>query len=84
MTMLNKALIRALLLSLTVFFLMASPSSAFWVWTPETNKWVNPKFAVKDTPREQLEYALAFENIMNDCKKNSRSPATEYNKWLIF
>ena len=33
---------------------------AFWVWTPETNKWVNPKYSVKDTPSEQLEYALTF------------------------
>ena len=32
------------------------PSSvhAFWVWTPETNKWINPKYAVKDTPSEQI------------------------------
>ncbi|MBI5149648.1 MAG: outer membrane protein assembly factor BamD [Candidatus Omnitrophica bacterium] len=33
---------------------------AFWVWTPETNRWVNPKYAVKDTPAEQLEFALGF------------------------
>ncbi len=37
-----------------------SPVFAFWVWTPETNKWVNPKYAVKDTPQEQLEFALSF------------------------
>ena len=37
-----------------------SRGSAFWVWTPETNKWVNPKYAVKDTPSEQLQYALTF------------------------
>jgi len=34
---------------------VASQSIAFWVWTPETNKWINPKYAVKDTPQEQLE-----------------------------
>ena len=28
---------------------------AFWMWTPETNKWINPKYAVKDTPQEQLQ-----------------------------
>lgn len=33
---------------------------AFWVWTPETNKWVNPKYSVKDTPAEQLEFSLGF------------------------
>lgn len=33
---------------------------AFWTWTPETNKWINPKFAVKDTPAEQLGYSQEF------------------------
>lgn len=51
---------------LILFFLLngmtlgPSRGFAFWVWTPETNKWVNPKYSVKDTPSEQLEYALAF------------------------
>lgn len=31
---------------------------AFWVWTPETRRWINPKYAVKETPQKQLEYAL--------------------------
>ena len=46
----------------SLFFLLAisGQSSAFWVWTPETNKWVNPKFSVKDTPQEQLDFALEF------------------------
>lgn len=43
------------LLFVTVF---ASNSFAFWVWTPESRKWVNPKYAVKETPQEQLQYAL--------------------------
>lgn len=38
--------------------LSASGRFAFWVWTPETNKWVNPKYAVKDTPQEQLQVGL--------------------------
>lgn len=38
----------------------AVPAQAFWVWTPETNKWVNPKYAVKDTPKEQFEFAMGF------------------------
>lgn len=39
---------------LCVFFLNSN-AQAFWMWTPETNKWVNPKYDVKDTPLEQLE-----------------------------
>jgi len=31
---------------------------AFWVWTPQTKKWINPKYAVKDTPQEQFSSAL--------------------------
>ena len=32
----------------------------YWVWTPETRKWINPKYAPKDTPKEQLLYAMDF------------------------
>ena len=38
--------------------LRLSNGFAFWVWTPETNKWVNPKYAVKDTPQEQLKVGM--------------------------
>jgi len=52
-------------------------ADAFWVWTPETNKWVNPKYAVKETPIEQLEYALGF--IEQD---NCKSAIKEFKKLL--
>lgn len=47
---------------LAVFLLCLIPRTAhaFWIWTPETNRWVNPKYAVKDTPQEQLKYAADF------------------------
>ena len=32
----------------------------YWVWTPQTKKWINPKYAPKDTPKEQLLYAMDF------------------------
>lgn len=35
-------------------------ASAYWVWTPESKKFVNPKYAVKDSPKEQFEWALSF------------------------
>jgi outer membrane protein assembly factor BamD len=34
-----------------------SPAAAYWVWTPESGKWVNPKYAVKDTANDQVAYA---------------------------
>ncbi|MDD5565748.1 MAG: outer membrane protein assembly factor BamD [Candidatus Omnitrophica bacterium] len=43
-----------------VFVRVASPAYAFWIWTPKTGKWVNPKTAVKETPKAQLEFAQGF------------------------
>lgn len=33
---------------------------AYWVWTPETKKFINPKYAVKDSPKEQFDWAMGF------------------------
>ncbi|MDD5504448.1 MAG: outer membrane protein assembly factor BamD [Candidatus Omnitrophica bacterium] len=38
----------------------AGTGYCYWVWTPETRKWINPKYAPKDTPKEQLLYAMDF------------------------
>ena len=43
-----------------LFFAFAFSCFAYWEWTPQTGKWVNPKYAVKDTPKEQFEYAEKF------------------------
>ncbi|MBN1405997.1 MAG: tetratricopeptide repeat protein [Candidatus Omnitrophica bacterium] len=31
---------------------------AYWIWTPQTKKWINPRYAPKDTPKEQLLYSM--------------------------
>jgi outer membrane protein assembly factor BamD len=41
-------------------FLFAGTASAYWIWTPETKKFINPKYAVKDTPKEQFDWAMSF------------------------
>ena len=56
---------------------ITSQSVAFWVWTPETNKWVDPKYTVKETPQEQLEVGLGFYEI-KECKEAVR----EFQKLL--
>ncbi|HCG77502.1 MAG: hypothetical protein COZ37_02305 [bacterium (Candidatus Ratteibacteria) CG_4_10_14_3_um_filter_41_18] len=33
---------------------------AYWIWTPKTNRWINPKYSVKDTPKEQFDWAESF------------------------
>lgn len=43
-------------------FLFTSLSPAYWVWTPETKKFINPKNAVKDSPKEQFDWAMTFYN----------------------
>lgn len=45
----------ALMIGLTSF--PVSIGYAVWIWTPETRKWINPKYAVKANPEEQFAWA---------------------------
>jgi outer membrane protein assembly factor BamD len=45
---------------IAVIFALPASSFAYWVWTPKTGTWVNPKYAVKDTPQEQMDWAMEF------------------------
>lgn len=45
---------------LFLWALAASEVQAAWVWTPQTRRWVNPKYATKDTPSAQMDWALGF------------------------
>ena len=40
--------------------LLIGEARAVWVWTPQTRRWVNPKYAAKDTPQAQMEWATSF------------------------
>jgi len=40
--------------------LICSQIFSYWEWTPQTRRWINPKYAVKDTPKEQFEWAEKF------------------------
>jgi len=51
---------RIIFLSLLFLGLLPSLSRAVWIWTPETGKFINPKWEVKATPQDQLEYAQSF------------------------
>ena len=56
-----KNMLRRNLLLLAIFLILfPSLSPAVWIWTPETGKFINPKWAVKPTPGDQLEYAQSF------------------------
>lgn len=42
-------------------FLVTAPYAfSYWIWTPKTGRWVNPKNSVKPHPREQLAFAQEF------------------------
>lgn len=53
--------IRIIFIIITIFIsAIAKPAFSYWIWTPQTKRWVNPKYAPKDTPKEQLLYAMDF------------------------
>lgn len=37
-------------------------SQAYWIWSPDLGKWVNPKKSAKDTPEAQFAWAIEFYN----------------------
>ncbi len=52
---------RRIILSLCIIFtLSATPAYSFWIWTPKSGKWVNPKNLPKDSPQAQFDYAKGF------------------------
>jgi len=55
-----KRLLVAIFILLSLW--VTPPAFSFWVWTPKTGRWVNPKYAVRPTPVEQLEYAQTLYN----------------------
>jgi len=58
-----------------MLLIMTSTASAYWLWTPETKKFVNPKYAVKDSPKEQFDYAMTFYQA-----KDYQKSAAEFEK----
>lgn len=43
-----------------LMFSISCSTEAFWVWTPKSQKLVNPKYAVKDSPKQQFDWAISF------------------------
>ncbi len=66
-----------------VFFMFiqlvpCEPCFAYWIWTPEIGKWINPKYSVKPTPKEQFDWAF---NLYQE--KEYSKAAGEFDK-LVF
>jgi len=60
MTIIPKKRFISVLAGVVLVFLLSDLSLAYWVWTPKTGKWINPKYAVKDTPKQQMDWAMSF------------------------
>jgi len=74
-----------------ILVLLPDSTFAYWIWTPRTNKWTNPRFAVKDTPEEQMAWAMGFydageytkavtefEKLIKNYPNSIQSPSAEY------
>jgi len=58
---------RILILLLIWLCALTGSSHAYWLWTPKSGKWTNPKTAVKNTPQDQLTFAQGlFDNKQYD------------------
>ncbi|MDP2910873.1 MAG: outer membrane protein assembly factor BamD [Candidatus Omnitrophota bacterium] len=60
-------------------FILVQPVSAYWIWTPESGKWENPKQAAKDKPEDQLAYAKNFYEA-----KDIKDALREFKKLLKY
>lgn len=62
-------------MSVVFALIFSSAASAYWIWTPETKKFINPKYAVKDSPKEQFDWAMSFYE-----SKDYQRAAAEFDK----
>jgi len=50
-----------ILICIIIFFsLSLSAAYPYWIWTPKTGKWINPKTVAKPNPKEQFAFAKVF------------------------
>jgi outer membrane protein assembly factor BamD len=52
-----------LILAVFLVFSVVCPAYPYWIWTPQSGKFVNPKSLPKPTPQEQFEYAKSYYEI---------------------
>jgi outer membrane protein assembly factor BamD (BamD/ComL family) len=74
---------RRILVFIVIFFsFWHSNAYSYWIWTPKTRKWINPKTAVKSTPKEQFEYAQSLYDTKKyeDAKREFKKVLKSYPK----
>jgi len=79
-----KVIVMRKMLGMLIFILAVSINTAypFWIWTPKTGKWVNPKTVAKESPKAQFDYALSLYNNkqIEDALREFRKLLKEYPK----
>jgi outer membrane protein assembly factor BamD (BamD/ComL family) len=71
---------RAIFILIISGLCLSSPQAyPYWIWTPKTQKWINPKTAPKPTPKEQLDFAMSIYDI-----KKYQDAKNEFDKILKF
>ncbi len=70
---------RLSIVGIFILYVMAGPAFGYWIWTPESGKWENPKYAAKDTPEDQLVHAQRFYEA-----KDLKGALREFKKLLKY
>ncbi|MFA6078933.1 MAG: tetratricopeptide repeat protein [Candidatus Omnitrophota bacterium] len=71
----RKHIIIILLAGIISTALFIESAHAYWLWTPQTKKFLNPKYAVKDSPKEQYDWAMSFYDM-----RDYQRAASEFEK----
>jgi len=74
---------RRITLILIIFFaLSVNAAYPYWIWTPKTGKWVNPKTVVKPAPKEQFDLAKGLYDLKKyeDAKREFKKLLKAYPK----
>ena len=75
---------RIISLLIIVFSLSIGQAYPYWIWTPKSGKWINPKTQVKPNPKEQFDFAKGFYDIKKygDAQREFKKLLKHYPKSL--
>jgi len=75
---------KAILLVVLLLGIWQAPAYPYWIWTPKSGKWVNPKAIAKSTPKEQFDFAKSFYDmkLYEDAKRELKKLLSAYPKSL--
>ena len=73
-----------IILSILASLSITTPAYPYWIWTPKTGKWINPKTAARPTPKEQFDFAKGLYEIKNyeEAKREFKKVLKIYPKSL--